>query len=347
MRRCRDRGRARARLAAAAARRPRTWPAAPSPPTPVTPSRPRRRTASRRVMMPSARSSATSSARYFWISVIATPRRLRSTPARDRLTVVMVPEAVRLLPARGSEPHDPHGEYGAKGGRKPRSDVRARTRAAARAHRRCCAARRSIDERWENQPAHFWIVLVDRGVLPRARDRDQRGGAPPPRRAAAADRARVRRQRRASSACTRSRRRASRSSGRNAGFVLATPVGLVARRRARGGVGGRVPARDVALDRAPRAPAARARARGDRGWAVVSLAELPPLQRRVTPEDVEAPLAAVGAVGVAAYAYAAFAYFRIYARRRHAGSRSRSPSPSRCSPRRSSSPCSRWRRAGS
>ena len=34
-----------------------------------------------------------------------------------------------------------------------------------------------IDERWENHPAHFWIVLVDRGRLPRARDRDQRGGA--------------------------------------------------------------------------------------------------------------------------------------------------------------------------
>jgi class 3 adenylate cyclase len=51
-------------------------------------------------------------------------------------------------------------------------------------------------------------------------------------------------------------------------------------------------------------------------WAIVSLAELPPLKNAVKPTDVTGPLAAVGGAGVVAYAWAAFAYFRVYARRR-------------------------------
>ena len=51
-------------------------------------------------------------------------------------------------------------------------------------------------------------------------------------------------------------------------------------------------------------------------WAVVSLAELPPLRDSVTPEDVELPLSILATVGVPLYAFAAFAYFRVWARRR-------------------------------
>ena len=50
-------------------------------------------------------------------------------------------------------------------------------------------------------------------------------------------------------------------SGKNAGFVLATPVGLVLSGVLAAALGDRVQAADLALDRAARAPAARARAR--------------------------------------------------------------------------------------
>ena len=110
-----------------------------------------------------------------------------------------------------------------------------------------------IDERWENHAAHFWIVLVDGGRLPRrSRSRSARA-------------ARRRRDARLlliglafvvsagflglhALATPGVRRR-----GKNAGFVLATPVGLVLAGRARRGLGDRVQARDLALDRPARA----------------------------------------------------------------------------------------------
>ena len=94
-------------------------------------------------------------------------------------------------------------------------------RPAARRRRRSTSAGRT-------DPAHFWIVLAAGVAERRAGDRDQRGGAPAPRRAAAADRARVPGQRRVPRAArARDAERAS-STAANAGFVLATPIGLVA-----------------------------------------------------------------------------------------------------------------------
>jgi class 3 adenylate cyclase len=51
-------------------------------------------------------------------------------------------------------------------------------------------------------------------------------------------------------------------------------------------------------------------------WAVFSLAEIPPLDGRVTPDQVEAPLGIVAMLGVALYGYAALGYYRIWVRRR-------------------------------
>ena len=103
--------------------------------------------------------------------------------------------------------------------------------------------------------------------------------------------------------------------GKNAGFVLATPIGLAA-----AGVFAAASAVEyrhetsLAIVRRGRALLA--------GvclvlavWAAVSLAQLPPLKSSVKPEDVNAPLAAVAAVGVVLYAAAAAAYFRVYRRR--------------------------------
>src|SRR5207247_153843 len=50
-------------------------------------------------------------------------------------------------------------------------------------------------------------------------------------------------------------------------------------------------------------------------WAVVSVADLPPLRHPITPSQVGGPLGAVAGVGFILYAFAAFAYFRIYRRR--------------------------------
>jgi adenylate cyclase len=103
--------------------------------------------------------------------------------------------------------------------------------------------------------------------------------------------------------------------GKNAGFVVATPVGLI--------LAGCLAAASAVEYRLETSLWI---VRHGRlllgivlavivGWAVVSLAELPPLERAVTPAEINAPLGAFAAAGVVAYAYAAFAYFRIYHRR--------------------------------
>src|SRR4051794_16666395 len=51
-------------------------------------------------------------------------------------------------------------------------------------------------------------------------------------------------------------------------------------------------------------------------WAIFSLAAIPPLEGAVTPDQVEAPLSIVAMLGVALYAYAALGYFRVWTRRR-------------------------------
>jgi adenylate cyclase len=101
----------------------------------------------------------------------------------------------------------------------------------------------------------------------------------------------------------------------NAGFVVATPVGLV--------IAG-VFAAASALDLSPAASAAVMRRqwllRGLvfgllGGWALYSLAELPPLDRALTPDEDDGPLYVLGAIGLPLYAFAAVRYVALYRRR--------------------------------
>jgi adenylate cyclase len=105
--------------------------------------------------------------------------------------------------------------------------------------------------------------------------------------------------------------------GKNAGFVIAPPVGLL--------IAGVFVAAS-ALDLSPAAGAAVMRhARLLTGavlaliaaWGVVSVAELPPLSHSLQVDDARVPLAIVAGVGVLFYAYAAAGYYRLY-RQRHA-----------------------------
>jgi len=172
----------------------------------------------------------------------------------------------------------------------------------------------AIDEHWEHHPAHFWLVFL------------------------------------AAAACTvlavsvtesGRRRRDARLlliglaflvsagflglhalatpgvivGGRNAGFVLATPVGLAL-------AGALAAASSIEyhlgaslwIVRHSRLLLAAVLA-VFAAWAVVSLAELPPLANAVQPEDVSAPLGVVAAVGCVLYAGAAVAYHRVWRRR--------------------------------
>ena len=101
----------------------------------------------------------------------------------------------------------------------------------------------------------------------------------------------------------------------NAGFVVATPVGLA--------IAG-IFAAASAVELSPEASAAVMRRqwllRGLvfallGGWAVYSLAELPPLDRALTPEEDDGPLYVLGAVGLPLYGFAAVRYVSLYRRR--------------------------------
>src|SRR4051812_19073484 len=91
--------------------------------------------------------------------------------------------------------------------------------------------------------------------------------------------------------------------GGNAGFVLATPIGLVLAGAfaAASAVEYRLEA-SLRIVNAARALLALVLA-VMAAWAIVSVAGLPPLHSPVTPEQVELPLAIVGALGVALYGY--------------------------------------------
>jgi class 3 adenylate cyclase len=171
-----------------------------------------------------------------------------------------------------------------------------------------------IDERWEHHPAHFWLVLVAAGVC--------LGLA-----VAISEGARRRRDARllliglafvVSAGFLGLHALATPGvvvDGRNAGFVLATPVGLVL-----AGVFAAASAVEYRLEaslwivRHGRLLLALVLA-VIAAWGTVSLAELRPLRGAVTPQDVSAPLAAVAGVGAMLYAVAAVAYFRVYRRR--------------------------------
>jgi class 3 adenylate cyclase len=103
--------------------------------------------------------------------------------------------------------------------------------------------------------------------------------------------------------------------GPNSGFALATPVGLLV--AAGFAVASSV---DFQPGRAAAAMRARGLLRGTLallllGWAAVSLAQLPPLDRPLREEASHLWLRAIATVGVALYAVAAVRYYRLYRRR--------------------------------
>ena len=173
----------------------------------------------------------------------------------------------------------------------------------------------AVDARWEDRPAHFWIVLAA-GVLNAALA------------LAITEAGRRRRDARllliglaflVSAGFLGLHALATPGeivSGANAGFVLATPVGLVL-----SGVLAAASAVEYGLEASLKivrhSRALTAAALGVIvAWAVVSLNQLPPLRDAITPSDATLPLAILAAGGIAAYGYAAFAYFRVWMRRR-------------------------------
>jgi adenylate cyclase len=105
--------------------------------------------------------------------------------------------------------------------------------------------------------------------------------------------------------------------GRTAGFVIATPIGLLV-------ASGFAALSAEPLD-GPRARAVMRHASALRWaligvmvlWAVVSLTKLPPLDDPTPAEKASGPLIALAVAGVGLYGYAAWRYLRLY-RERHA-----------------------------
>jgi adenylate cyclase len=102
---------------------------------------------------------------------------------------------------------------------------------------------------------------------------------------------------------------------KNAGFVVATPVGLAI---------ASIFAAASALDLSPSASAAVMRRQwllrgivfGLFGaWGIYSLSNLPPLDRALTEEEAHGPLYALAAIGLPLYAFAAVRYVQLYRRR--------------------------------
>jgi len=171
-----------------------------------------------------------------------------------------------------------------------------------------------IDERWENNPAHFWLVLVTAAVSVALA-------------LAITESGRRRRDARlfliglafvVSAGFLGLHALATPGvilAGKNAGFVLATPIGLVA-----AGAFAAASAFEYRLRQSLWLVRHGLLLQGlvlalIAVWAIVSLAELPPLRHAVTPDEVTGPLSGVAGVGVVFYAFAAAAYFRIYRRR--------------------------------
>jgi class 3 adenylate cyclase len=172
----------------------------------------------------------------------------------------------------------------------------------------------TVDERWEDNPIHFWLVLLTALVA--------LGLA-----LAIVEGAKRRRDARllliglafaVSAGFLGLHALATPGqivSGKNAGFVIATPIGLVA-----AGAFAAASAVEYRVDTSLRI------VRNARlfelalllvfaAWAGVSAGSLPPLRHAVTPDSVRWPLGIVAAAGVVLYAFAALAYFRVYRRR--------------------------------
>jgi class 3 adenylate cyclase len=172
-----------------------------------------------------------------------------------------------------------------------------------------------IDERWENHPAHFWLVLATALVCLALA-------------LAISEGARRRRDARLlliglafvlSAGFLGLHALATPGvvvEGKNGGFVLATPVGLIA-----AGAFAAASAVEYRLEtslwivRHGRLLLALVLA-VIAAWAVISVAELPPLHNPLTPQQLDTPLGVVAAVGVVFYVVAAWSYLRVYLRRR-------------------------------
>ena len=103
--------------------------------------------------------------------------------------------------------------------------------------------------------------------------------------------------------------------GRNAGFAIATPIGLLL-----AAVFAAVSSIDLTPQRADAVLRRQALLRGGLlalmvAWAVVSLFGLPPLDTPLPEEASRGPLAAIAVAGVALYALASVRYWRLYRRR--------------------------------
>ena len=174
-------------------------------------------------------------------------------------------------------------------------------------------ARPTIDVSWENQQAHFWLVLGAAAVATAL------GWA-------VSTAARRRRDARlflislafiASSGFLGLHALATPTVllGPNAGFELATPFGLVV-----AGVFAAASSIELSPERARSvvrsAPLLLAGLCGLLGiWAVVSLAELPPLDGPLEAEELDGWQLVLAAGGLALYGFAAFGFIRLYRRR--------------------------------
>src|SRR5688572_5979753 len=169
------------------------------------------------------------------------------------------------------------------------------------------------DRRWENQPAHFWLVLAA-ALLALGLGY------------AVSTAARRRRDARlflislafmASAGFLGLHALATPTVllGANAGFELATPVGLV--------VAGALAAVSALELGVARSAAVMRRANLLLAalmallalWGFVSLAELPPLDEPLATEELDGSQLALAAAGVALFGLAAAGYFRLYRRR--------------------------------
>ena len=172
-----------------------------------------------------------------------------------------------------------------------------------------------IDERWEDTAAHFWLVFAA-GAISSALA------------LAVFEAARRRRDARllliglaflVSAGFLALHALATPGmlvGGKNAGFVLATPVGLIG-----AGLFAAASAVEYGFATSQRivraAPWLLAAVLAVLGtWAGISIAEVPPLRHAVTPAEVSTPLGVVAAIGVLFYAYSSISYFRVWLRRR-------------------------------
>jgi adenylate cyclase len=174
-----------------------------------------------------------------------------------------------------------------------------------------------MDERWENTDAHFWLVLLTALVCLALALAITEGG----RRRSDARLLLIGLAFVVSAGFLGLHALATPGvivEGKNAGFVLATPIGLV-------GAGFFAAASSIEYRLETSLALVR---RGGlllagvlavlAAWAAVSVAGLPPLHKAVTPSQIDLPLGVVAAVGVILYGIAAWAYYKVYRRRRSA-----------------------------